>query len=125
MTDLWHSLLNAEYSYLQAIAEKWGFELTAPDVREGIDQVADALLAGTVLTDIKDILPAKEQEVLIWLDDRGGKIPWDRVTRKFGQIREMGAGRLDRERPDRDPISPTESLWYRLPNDWRRHSGCR
>jgi hypothetical protein len=113
MTDLWHSLLKAEYSFLQAIAEKWGFELTAPDVREGIDQVTDALLAETILADIKNILPPQEQEVLVWLDNQGGRIPWDRITRKYGQIREMGAGRLDRERPDRDPISPTESLWYR------------
>jgi hypothetical protein len=113
MTDLWHSLLNAEYSYLQVVAEKWGFELTAPDVREGIDQVTDAILAGTALTEIESVLPSQEQEVMVWLDEQGGRTPWDRITRKFGPIREMGAGRLDRERPDRDPISPTESLWYR------------
>ena len=113
MTDLWHSLLKSEYSYLKIIAEKWGFAFTAPDVREGIDQVTDALLGGNVLVGIVEILDLQEQQALIWLDDQGGRIPWDHFARKFGQVREMGAGRLDRERPDRAPVSPAESLWYR------------
>ncbi len=57
--------------------------------------------------------PAEEQEALIWLDDRNGRETWDHFTRQFGEIREMGAGRLDRERPDLAPISPVEGLWYR------------
>ncbi len=112
MTDLWHSLLKSEYSYLKIIAERWGFDFTAADAREGIDQLTDALLEGDILSAITEILSPEEQQVLIWLDDQGGRVPWERVTRKFGPVREMGAGRLDRERPDRDPVSPTESIWY-------------
>jgi len=113
MTDLWHSLLKSEYSFLQVIAERWGFEFSAPDRQEGIDRVTAALLDGELLLGIADILTPKERQVLVWLDDQGGKAPWDQVTREFGQVREMGAGRLERERPDRDPVSPTEGLWYR------------
>ncbi len=113
MTDLWHSLLKSEYSYLKIVAEKWGFDFTAPDTREGIDLVADTLLKTDLILGISEILEAPERDLLIWLDDQGGKIPWDHITRKYGQVREMGAGRLERERPDRDPVSPLESLWYR------------
>ena len=113
MIDLWHSLLKTEYSYLKIVAEKWGFAFTARDAREGIDQVTDALLQGDFLKEITQILDPQEQEVLVWLDELGGKTPWDHITRKFGHIREMGAGKLDRERPDLAPVSPLESLWYR------------
>ncbi|RME07174.1 MAG: hypothetical protein D6803_04550, partial [Anaerolineae bacterium] len=34
-------------------------------------------------------------------------------THRFGAVREIGAGRRDRERPDRQPVSPAEVLWYR------------
>jgi len=113
MTDLWHSLLKSEYSYLKIIAERWGFDFPAADAREGIDQLTDALLEGEYLKEITDMLDPREREVLVWLDGQGGRTPWDRIIRKFGQVREMGAGRLERERPDLQPVSPTESLWYR------------
>ena len=113
MTDLWHSLLKSEYSYLSIIAEKWGFSFTAPDVREGIDQVSDALLGGNLLAGVAEILDPGEKDALIWLDDQDGRASWDHFTRKFGPMREMGVGRLDRERPDRAPISALDKLWYR------------
>jgi hypothetical protein len=49
----------------------------------------------------------------LWLEARDGREPWDHFSRQFGDIREMGAARLERERPDLDPVSPAESLWYR------------
>jgi hypothetical protein len=113
MTDLWHSLHKSEYSYLKIIADQWDLPFDASDAKEGIDQLAEALLDGHHLSRITEILSPQEQEVLVWVDDLEGKVPWDQLTRKFGQVREMGAGRLDRERPDKKPISTTERLWYR------------
>lgn len=113
MTDLWHSLLKSEYSYLKIVAEKWGLKFTAPDAREGVDQLTEALLEKDFLPGMLENLGSQEREALIWMDDQGGKIPWDQAIRRFGQVREMGAGRLDRERPDLDPISSLEILWYR------------
>jgi hypothetical protein len=113
MTDLWHSLLKSEYGYLRIVAEKWGFDFTAPDAREGIDLVVEGMLKDDLLSSITETLEPPEQEVLIWLDGQGGKLPWDQLTRRYGQVREMGEGRLERERPDLEPISPLESLWYR------------
>ena len=73
----------------------------------------ESLLVSNKLADLDHILSAKEKEALVWLDDREGREVWDHFRRQFGEIREMGAGRLDRERPDLAPISPVEGLWYR------------
>jgi hypothetical protein len=47
------------------------------------------------------------------LASAGGRLPWAQFTRKFGELREMGAARRDKEQPQRRPISTTEVLWYR------------
>jgi hypothetical protein len=49
---------------------------------------------------------------LQFLLDREGRMPYADFTREFGQIRELGPARRDREQPWHQPISPTEMLWY-------------
>jgi hypothetical protein len=41
-----------------------------------------------------------------------GKMEWSSFARRFGEIREMGAGKRDRERPHLKPISAAETLFY-------------
>ncbi len=113
MTDLRHSLLNAEFSYLKVVAENWEIPFSAPDARQGVDQLVELLFASRKLEQLGKILKSEEVEALIWLDEKSGQVAWDRFTRRFGELREIGAGRLDRERPDQEPISPVEELWYR------------
>jgi len=113
MTDLWHSLIKSEYSYLKIVAERWGFPFSAPDARRGVDQLVHSLLEGDFLESAAENLDKDEWEALVWLDNLGGRSPWDHFTRRFGEVREMGAGRLDRERPDKEPVSTAEKIWYR------------
>lgn len=113
MTDLRQSLIKSEFSYLKAVAEKWELTFDAPDARQGLDLLAESLFASNKLARLEKILSAEEIEALVWLDDRNGRETWDHFTRRFGEIREVGAGRLDRERPDLAPISAVEGLWYR------------
>ena len=113
MTDLRQSLTKSEFSYLKVVAEKWELPFEAPDVRRGIELLAETLFASNKLADLGNILSSEEREAIIWLDDRNGRETWDHFTRQFGEIRDMGAGRLDRERPDLAPISAVEGLWYR------------
>jgi hypothetical protein len=42
-----------------------------------------------------------------------GRLSWAEFVRRFGDIREMGPGRRDREKPHLKPASPAESLFYR------------
>lgn len=113
MTDLWHSLQGAEFSFLRIVAECWGLPFAAPDARRAVDELAASLLSGEAVLDAGAVLSGSEQQALIWLDGQGGRAPWDQFTRKFGQVRQMGAGRMDREKPHRNPLSPAEGLWYR------------
>ncbi len=113
MTDLRQSLLGADFNFLQVVAEKWGLKFDQPDTRHGLDLIVESLLALDDLTRIDKILTEEELQSLAWLQARGGKALWDHFSRRFGEIREMGAGRLEREQPYLDPISPAESLWYR------------
>ena len=113
MTDLCQSLSKADFSHLKAVAEGWELKLTAPDARGGLTQLVDHLLGSDIFNDLRNTLSPEDQEALLWLDAQGGKALWDHFSRRFGDIREMGAGKLEREQPFRDPISPAESLWYR------------
>ena len=113
MPDLRNSLSRMDFNQLKIVAEKWRLPFSAPDAREGVNQLIDHLLDFGALQEILETLTTPEKEALLWLDSLDGKEPWIHFTRRFGEVREMGAGRVDRERPDRDPISPAEGLWYR------------
>ena len=113
MPDLRHSLSKMDFSHLKIVAEQWRLPFSASDARSGLDQLVDHLLANDLILEISEDLTDKEKEALLWLDSLDGKEPWIQFTRRFGEIREMGTGRIDRERPDKDPVSPVEGLWYR------------
>jgi len=114
MTDLKQSLIKADFSHLKAVAEKWEISpFDPPDARSGLEQLVEALLNSDLSSRIAEILEREETEALLWLDARGGREHWDHFSRQFGEIREMGAGKLEREQPYHKPISPAESLWYR------------
>ena len=113
MTDLRQSLIKADFSHLKALAEIWQLSFDAPNAREGLDLFVESLLNSPNLSKIHEILTPEEQSALLWLEDRGGKEHWDRFSREFGEIREMGAGKREREQPYLQPVSTAESLWYR------------
>lgn len=113
MTDLWHALHKSDLSYLKIVADQWELVFSAPDARQGVDQLAQRLLESDVLLEVDGILTEGEREALIWLDGQGGRAPWDQFIREFGQIRQMGAARMEREQPHLNPVSPGEGLWYR------------
>ena len=58
-------------------------------------------------------LPAEAQNILEWLRQADGHVLWSLFIRRAGEVRIMGAGRRDREHPERKPASPAEMLWYR------------
>lgn len=112
MPDIRHSLQGVDLQHLKHIADKWGINLEAPDVRHGIPLLAEQMVEPDLVAEMVDALPSQAREALRWLWKENGRAPWDLFTRRFGEVREMGPGRRDRERPDLDPISPAEVLWY-------------
>jgi hypothetical protein len=113
MPTLLQSLQDYDLGHLHIIAELWGIPFQAPDVRQGRKNLAQALLNPDMITEIIESLPEQSRQALAELSQQQGSIPWHQFSKKYGQIREMGESRRDREEPHSNPISTSERLWYR------------
>jgi hypothetical protein len=113
MPDLLASLLPHDLGHLRILAELWGLELDARERDAAADELVASLLDPELARETMDILPAEARAALDALLAAGGRLPWAEFARRFGEIREMGAGKRDRERPHRKPVSAAEMLFYR------------
>jgi hypothetical protein len=113
MPDLFHSLLKQDVGHLRIIAELWGLELESPKAEGALEELCASLLDPNLLAELIDSLPPEADSALTSLVHSGGRIPWAMFTRKYGDIREAGAGKRDREKLYRQPASATEVLYYR------------
>ncbi|MBS3784667.1 MAG: helicase-associated domain-containing protein [Anaerolineae bacterium] len=105
-------LLDTYLVRLRAIARFWNVELTATRQREAAFELEEAMSDPEAVTRAYETLPDQEREALNTLLISGGEMPERVFARKGGQIRTMGPGRMDRERPWEEPVSPAEGLWY-------------
>lgn len=112
MPTIKQSLYNQDLRFLQIVANKWGISLQAPDARQALPQLVKAMLDPQLASEIFNALSASAQQAIRSLMQQNGRLPWTQFTRQFGEVREMGPGRRDREEPHLDPISSAESLWY-------------
>jgi len=114
MPDLAHSLNHLDLGLLHNIAELWGIDLEAPDVRRGRANLAAALLSSReLLAEIVESLPPQAQTALAELQHNQGRMLWPQFSRRYGDIREMGRAKRERQNPHRSPASTAELLWYR------------
>lgn len=95
------------------VARAWGVELTAPDAYTALPALVQALQAPGLAQEVIESLPTETRQALQILMENEGRLPWATFARQWGELRVMGAGRRDRERPDLSPANPTERLWYR------------
>jgi hypothetical protein len=113
MPELLPSLLKQDIGHLRIIAEFWGIELesiTADDARE---ELSASLLDAELIAEVVEALSSQAQSALRALVKAEGRNPWVVFTRQYGDIREMGAAKRDRERPHLKPASTAEALYYR------------
>ncbi|MFN8384496.1 MAG: helicase-associated domain-containing protein [Anaerolineales bacterium] len=113
MSDLSASLQKQDLGHLRIVAGFWGIELESVDADSALEELTASLLDLEAVTETIDILPAEARSALNVLVASDGKMEWPIFARKYGEIREMGAGRRDRERPHMKPISTAEILFYR------------
>jgi len=113
MPDLYHTLLKYDIGHLRIIADSWGLELETSGVDSAAEELCASFLDLEAVTETIDILPADARSAMTTLVESNGKIEWAAFARKFGEIREMGAGKRDRERPHLNPASIAENLFYR------------
>jgi hypothetical protein len=118
LPDLSQSLQKADPGFLRIVFELWGAK---PDQSEegrvaGRDsllaQLPALLVAGRAM-EMVESLPGEAHQALDDLLRNQGRLPWPMFTRRYGAVREMGAGRRDRLQPHKNPASPAEVLWYR------------
>lgn len=106
MRTLAQSLQDHDPGYLRIVAELWGLDLSPGST---VEQLSAALLAAAP----ELALPDRALPALHRLQRAGGRLPFEELARRYGPLREMGAGRRDRLKPWREPVSPLEMLWYR------------
>lgn len=113
MPDLFHSLLKQDIGHLRIIAELWGVELDSTESEGALEELSASLLEPDLLSEILDTLSPEADAAIDALVSSGGRIPWPMFIRKYGEIREAGAGKRDREKLYLQPTSATEILYYR------------
>jgi len=113
MRTLRQCLFDCDLSLLRAIAEQWGVELLSNRHDDAVDILTARLSDPAKQSEAWSSLREAERSALAVLANAGSSMPSGTFTRRFGDIRPMGPGRVERERPWEAPISPSEALWYR------------
>ena len=113
MPDLIHALQGNDLEFLRMVANAWGLELIQPDAATALPILVDSLKDAALLQEVLEVLPQEALDAIRLLLENEGKITWAVFCRKFGDVRPMGPGKRDRERPDLKPSSIAEVLWYR------------
>ena len=97
---------------MRIVAELWGLDIKIHDVHTAIPQIVLHLVDPDTFYENIELLPQKARKALEELAINAGVMPWSQFIRRYGEVREIGPGRRDREKPYFDPISPSETLWY-------------
>ena len=113
MPNLIQSLHTRDIGHLRIVAGLWGVELSSAESEAALKELTAALLEPELVGEMVDSLSADVRSALDGLAQAGGKMPWVAFARQFGEIREAGPGRRDREQGYLNPISPAETLFYR------------
>jgi hypothetical protein len=113
MPILSESLQGRDLGYLHIVARLWGVELDEQDTPSTIIHLSKLLLNASIVNDMVSSLSSEAKSALDDLTQHAGRLPWAQFTRTYGEVREMGAAKRDRENPYEHPISVVEVLWYR------------
>jgi hypothetical protein len=113
MPDLFTSFQKHDLGHIRIVAELWGLELDSNETEAALKELCASLLAPDLLAEILETLNPQAQIALEALAAKNGRIPWAEFTRRFGDVRDIGAGKRDRERLHLNPASTAEILFYR------------
>ena len=113
MPILAQTLPTNDIGFLRIVASLWGIELTSSDPAEAAVELGESLCDAELLEEVVSTLSKDGRAALDALTSEDGRMPWVVFARRFGDLREMGPGKRDREQPHLQPSSATEILWYR------------
>jgi len=112
MRTLEQALQDHELIVLRVLGEWWELDLMGTDKVGCVTALAAVLSQLDMVQELNYVSP-EETDAFNELIAAGGRIPVATFSRKHGEVRMMGPGKLEREEPWFDPISTAESLWYR------------
>ena len=112
MPSLAAILHGRDLSALKITADLWGIPLDVPNAKQALPLLLDGLHDYELVSEVVEALPAEAVSALTSLQQAGGRLPADRFTRLYGEIREMGPAQRDRLQPHLNPVSAAERLWY-------------
>ena len=112
LRTLYQTLMDSDMARLRVIAAQWGVELVGQRRPDLAAELSEAMARAAAVEKAERALEPETRAALEDLLRRKGAMPWSTFTRRWGRIRTVGPGRLEREELWREPISPTESLWY-------------
>jgi hypothetical protein len=113
MPNIIQSFQGRDIGFLRIVARLWGIDLAATDTDAVLKELSGALVDPNLVEEIVDSIPSGARTALNALTKADGKLPWAAFVRRYGEIREAGPGRRDREQIYLHPISATEVLYYR------------
>jgi len=114
MRTLVATLLDHDPGLLAIIAHRWDVDLEGLDKHTAAEKLSEIMLdperAGVEWSRLNDAERGALQTLLGAPDH---KMPEVQFSRFFGEIRQMGPGRRDREKPHLSPASVAEVLYFR------------
>ena len=113
MPTILETIAEYEPDLLMMIAENWGIDLEIDQKNNIAEQVAHLILGSNDIEELTGYLPENIAAAIDKIIIKGGKINWEQFTREFGEFREMGAAKREKERPHQTPHSVSEYLYYR------------
>ena len=113
MHPLEHALRDYDPVMLSVIAARWDVDLESHSVTDIRGVLLNAMRDPAACEATWDRLDDEQRGAMQILLGSGGTMPAAKFYRLYGEIREMGPGRLEREKPYLDPVSVAEALYYR------------
>ncbi len=113
MPNFGESLQGKDLGYLQIIAQLWGISLADQDAQSAIQALKNDILDVSAVDKMISSLAPDAKAALEDLWKHSGRLPWAQFSRQYGEVREMGPARRDREHPHENPTGAVEVLWYR------------
>lgn len=113
MRSLKHTYLDLDLRLLRTISEMVGIELESRTGRTAAVELASTMQDPGVLDLVVAGITKEDRHALDELLGAGGRMPVATYARRFGEVRPLGSGARERERPHLYPERSTESLWYR------------
>lgn len=104
---------DTDAAMLPALAKFWKTNIVGLERTAMIAALSTAMLDPERAEKAWDSLSDQQRGAVQMLLGSGGKMPMAKFGRLFGEVRQMGAAQIEREKPLENPSSIAEGLYYR------------